>query len=223
MSLELDHAFVTCAFGAPEADVMGKLGFVEGPPNTHPGQGTANRRFFFSNFMLEFLWVANPVEVTSTQTQRTRLWERCSNRALGVNRFGIVFRPAGEGDSPAPFQTWSYCPSYLPAGSAIEIATETTLQEPELFYLSFLRRPGNRPDERRNSAMPMQQVSGLCIGVPNLAELSAASRAAEQSGLLTYFESRNHVLEIVFEGAVGCRIDLRPGLPLVFRGEMVER
>jgi hypothetical protein len=30
---------------------------TEGTPNIHPGQGTANRRFFFRNAMLELLWV----------------------------------------------------------------------------------------------------------------------------------------------------------------------
>jgi hypothetical protein len=36
-SVELDHAFVTCALGAPEADAMVKLGFVEASSNAHPG------------------------------------------------------------------------------------------------------------------------------------------------------------------------------------------
>jgi hypothetical protein len=215
-SVELDHAFVTCAFGAPEANALVRLGLVEGSSNAHLGQGTANRRFFFDNFMLEFLWVTNPAEVTSTQTQRTRLWERCSSRTIGINPFGLVLRPTGENPRP-PFETWSYCPSYLPPGSSIQIATETTLQEPALFYLPFLQGPGNRAAEPTSYQLPLRQVSNLCIGVPDLAGLSVASRLAAKSGLVTYFESPEHVLEIVFEGAEGLRIDLRPGLPFSVR------
>jgi hypothetical protein len=51
VAVELDHAFIACRPGAPEADALLRQGFVEGSPNTHPGQGTANRRFFFDNFM----------------------------------------------------------------------------------------------------------------------------------------------------------------------------
>jgi hypothetical protein len=172
--------------------------------------------------MLEFLWVADVAEATSPQTQRTRLWERCANRALGVNPFGIVFKSTGEGDWRPPFQTWSYCPSYLPAGWAIEIADATTLQEPELFYLPFLRGGRSGAAEPTKHASPLRHLRGLCIGVPDLAGLSVASRSAEAAGLLRYFESPEHVLEMVFDGAVDLRIDFRPGLPLIFRGGMGE-
>jgi hypothetical protein len=35
---------------------------AEGEPNTHPGQGTACRRFFFRNAFLELVWVRDPAE-----------------------------------------------------------------------------------------------------------------------------------------------------------------
>jgi hypothetical protein len=40
---------------APEAERIAAFGLCEGPSNVHPGQGTANRRFFFRNAMLELL------------------------------------------------------------------------------------------------------------------------------------------------------------------------
>jgi Glyoxalase-like domain len=76
MAFELDHLFICTDIGASEADKLVSFGFVEGRSNTHPGQGTANRCFFFHNAMLEFLWVHNPAEAKSTPIQRTRLWER---------------------------------------------------------------------------------------------------------------------------------------------------
>lgn len=62
---EVDHVIIFCDVGAPEADVLLARGLHEGPGNTHPGQGTANRRFFFPNVYLELLWVDHPAEAQS--------------------------------------------------------------------------------------------------------------------------------------------------------------
>jgi len=56
VAFEIDHLYVLASVGAPEADRLLDAGFVEGSRNAHRGQGTANRRFFFSDTMLEFLW-----------------------------------------------------------------------------------------------------------------------------------------------------------------------
>ncbi len=66
MPFELDHFFICTDVGAPAAAALMALGFVEGAPNTHPGQGTANRRFFFDNAMLELLWVHDEAEAGSS-------------------------------------------------------------------------------------------------------------------------------------------------------------
>jgi len=47
LSFAIDHVFVMCSPGAPEAAALIRAGLTEGSANTHPGQGTANRRFFF--------------------------------------------------------------------------------------------------------------------------------------------------------------------------------
>ena len=57
MAPRLHHVFVTTAPGAPEAEALIELGMVEGSSNTHPGQGTANRRFFFEDMGLELLFL----------------------------------------------------------------------------------------------------------------------------------------------------------------------
>jgi hypothetical protein len=121
MALELDHVFVCCSPGAPEADALLHLGLIEGSPNTHPGQGTANRRFFFRNAFLELLWVSEPAEARSEQTRRTKLWERWSRRTSNACPFGFVFRPQGVNAATAPFATWAYCPNYLPSGLEITL------------------------------------------------------------------------------------------------------
>jgi hypothetical protein len=193
------------------------LGFVEGSSNTHPGQGTANRRFYFDNFMLELVWVADPGEARGERTRRTRLWERCERQDRQVSPFGIIFRSTGTPPAPPPFATWSYTPMYLPPGLAMQVAEGTTLYEPELFYLPFLRRPSARHPEPVEHAPLIRRICGLSVGLRGRDVLSTASRCVERDHLVSYFEAPQPLLEIVFEGPPGMRIDLRPELPLVFR------
>lgn len=56
MNLELDHVFIVVEPEAQVVDRLLTLGFQEGPSNTHPVQGTANRRIYFANGMVEFLF-----------------------------------------------------------------------------------------------------------------------------------------------------------------------
>ena len=73
MQVELDHLFVCTAPGAPEAEELVRFGLREGPASRHRGQGTANRRFAFSNAMMEFLWVSAAQEAQSEDPRRTLL------------------------------------------------------------------------------------------------------------------------------------------------------
>src|SRR5215831_2907088 len=92
MRIELDHLFVCTAPGAPEAEKLVQFGLHEGPSNQHPGQGTANRRFFFANAMIELIWVSDAREAQSQNTRRTLLWERSVGREDSASPFGICLR-----------------------------------------------------------------------------------------------------------------------------------
>ncbi len=72
----LDHVFVLARPGAPEADRLVALGLTEGSPATHPGQGTANRRFFLEDGMLELLFGTGEAGVGGALVAPTRLAER---------------------------------------------------------------------------------------------------------------------------------------------------
>jgi hypothetical protein len=76
VQVELDHLFICTAAGAPEAEKRIRFGLSEGTPNDHPGQGTANRRFAFSNAMIELLWVYEPEKAQNQVSTRTMLWDR---------------------------------------------------------------------------------------------------------------------------------------------------
>jgi hypothetical protein len=217
MAIEVDHVFICCSPGAPEADALVRLGLSEGSPNTHPGQGTANRRFFFQNVFLELLWVSSPQEAFSPQTRRTGLWERWSSRESMASPFGIVFRPKAGHTGLAPFATWQYRPQYLPPGLVIEVAENTTLQEPALFYLPFAQRSGPPLYEPLNHRLPVRRVDNIAVGLPAGALLSEPSLKAASASSLRYFPAEQHLLELTFTAADPALFDLRPILPLLFR------
>lgn len=213
MALVIDHVFVACTAGAPEADALLDAGFVEGSRKVHPGQGTANRRFFFDGFMLELLWIADRAEATGERTRRTQLWERCADPASSACPFGVVFRAYG--DASPPFRTWAYRPGYLPAGAVIEFADSTTLEEPALLCVPTLARAAHA--EPRQHRLPFARVRSVAVGVRELATLSPAALAVRRLGLLGYFQSEAPLLRVQFEGADELQVDLRPSLPVVLR------
>lgn len=139
MSLELDHLFVCTKPGAPEAEELVQFGLREGPPNRHPGQGTANRRFAFANAMIELLWVCDPSEAQSEGSRPTLLWERWSGRAGGACPFGICLRPADPRQTDSSFPGCHYRPAYLPDPLFMRLG-EAGVEEPMWVYLDFMRR-----------------------------------------------------------------------------------
>jgi hypothetical protein len=213
--LEIDHVFVCCATGAPEASALLQLGFIEGTRNVHVGQGTANRRFFFENAYLELLWVRDAAEALEDRARETRLWERWLRRDRGASPFGIVFRPGETQDTAAPpFRTWSYRPAYLPSPLAIEMAVETTLEEPELIYLPFAGRAGFPSEPAQRQRLVLTSVT---VGLPARAPPSAAARACEAQALIRYRYGRDHLLDLDFACDTDFVHDLRPALPLRLR------
>jgi hypothetical protein len=216
MATVLDHLFILCDAGAPEAAALTRLGLEEGPPNRHPGQGTACRRFFFPRHYIELLWVENQEEARSDATARTRLWDRWSARPQGGCPFGLVF-VSDAGRSALPFSTWSYAPAYLPEGVTIEIAVDTPLDEPEFFVLPAVTRSSSMPRPEQ-AALPGSTITGLRLPSPAGRPTSAAARWAESTGLLTFEASDAYSLEVTFDHAgAGHLADARPGLPLVLR------
>lgn len=214
---EIDHVFVCCGTGAPEASTLLRLGFVEGTRNVHVGQGTANRRFFFQNAYLELLWVRDAAEAIEVRPREARLWERWLRRDRGASPFGIVFRPTADNDAAekTPFPTWSYRPDYLPPTLTIEMGLGTALEEPELIYLPFAKRSGfpSEPAQRR----PLM-LEAVTVGLPSRSPPSAAARACQSQSLIQYRYEPNHLLDLDFASDGEFLHDLRPTLPLRLRG-----
>ncbi len=220
-AVELDHFFICASAGAPQAERLIELGLTEGASNTHPGQGTACRRFFFANGFLELVWVADAAEAQSPATRRTRLWERWSGRARGASPFGVCVRAAVGQGGAAPFATWEYRPAYLPEPLVIHMgANSETVSEPLLFAFG---RPANSggPSRRQpiEHAAGLRSISRLRISGTWSEPTSPELRALEQScPTVSLASAGEDLMEVEFDNAQqGKSADFRPQLPLVFR------
>jgi hypothetical protein len=219
--LEIDHIYICTETKAPSGDLLKEFGLEEGTPNTHPGQGTASRRFYFHNLMLELLWVESVEEVQSERTKPMRLFERCLLRTSEVSPFGIGFRPTTEKDEVAPFAKWDYQPIYLPDFLSIQVADNTPLSEPMYFYLSFARRQDKVSIEKRQPMehrVPFKEVTSVKIHVNQDVDLSEAAYNLNRLENLSIVKDKEHLIEIVFDNETMNQFrDFRPDLPLLFK------
>jgi Glyoxalase-like domain len=219
MAFELDHLFICTDIGASEADKLVSFGFVEGRSNTHPGQGTANRCFFFHNAMLEFLWVHNPVEAKSTPIQRTRLWDRWFGQDH-VCPIGICLRPTADPDDTVAFPHWAYHPPYLPENMSIAVGTNSDiLTEPMLFQTTFGKRPDRYPAEKAqplDHEIGLREITRVELISPIENNPSPALQAAIDTNQIKLRLGSEYYIELGFDREVhGQQVDFRPGLPLI--------
>ena len=220
MVFEFDHLFIWTDIGAYEAERLVSFGLMEGTSNTHSGQGTTNRRFFFRNAMLEFLWVHDPQEAKSELIRPTRLWERWENRNDGVCPFGICLRPAlGFGNAVA-FSSWAYRPPYLPKALSIEVGKNSdVLTEPWLFQTPFGQRPDQYPVEKSqplDHGIGLREITRVELVSPAANNLSPELQAVVNTKQIKLRQGAEYCVELGFDGEVqGQQADFRPGLPLV--------
>jgi hypothetical protein len=215
MPMELDHLFVCTAPGAPEGERLVQFGLQEGPPNQHPGQGTACRRFPFANAMIELLWVSDAAEAQSDGARRTLLWERWSGREKHASPFGICLRPGDAHTTAPPFPAWEHHPPYLPDPLCLHIG-EAGVEEPMWVYLSFMRR-AQREQWFPGHPAGIREITGLTLITPTPLRSTAAQTIVER-GILATRAGDTSLLEIEFDGNNRKQtVDFRPDLPLVFK------
>ncbi|MEA3412479.1 MAG: VOC family protein [Pseudomonadota bacterium] len=186
--MEVDHLFICVQPGASEAEALKAFGLTEGTHNRHPGQGTANRRFFFHNAMLELLWLDGSGEAMNERTKPTRLWERCARRGQHVSPFGICFRPKNPVTENAPFPVWRYRPTYLPDALSIEIGDGSPLSEPMWFFLSFGQRPDAYPQDRRqplSHKVGLREITAVRLSPLSPEDLSLPALAVVRKGCVS--------------------------------------
>lgn len=221
-AVEPDHIFICTSPGAPIADALVQFGLREGSPNTHPGQGTANRRFFFRNMTLELLWVDDAEQARGMPAGPLHLYERCREDG-NASPFGLAFRPFMSGAAPENpgFPTWKYHPPYLPEPLRILIAADVDVAEPLYFYLPFAGRqdsPDKAGIEPLEHPCGFREVTLIDVRICTQGNLSPAARTIGSLPGISIEKGERHLLEITFDhGIQGRRKDFLPHLPLVFK------
>lgn len=220
MAFELDHLFICTDIGAYEAERLVSFGLVEGTSNTHPGQGTTNRRFFFHNAMLELLWVHAPEEARSELIRPTRLWERWMHRSDSACPFGICLRPRIGSSDTVAFSSWAYHPPYLPKTLSIEVGKNSdVLTEPMLFQTPFGQRPDRYSVEKSQPLdhdIGLREITRVELVSPAASNLSLELQAVIDTNQIKLRLGGDYCMELGFDGELHeQQVDFRPGLPLV--------
>ena len=207
--MNLDHVFILVEPEAKVADRLLKHGFQEGTGNTHPGQGTANRRVYFANGMLEFLWVRDADEANNGPGRDLRFSERAKNPA--ASPFGIIFVP-DNGSSTMPFPGWHYQPDYFPPPNGFHVGINSkNIAEPLCFYFPRKAAGVARAKPVRNS----QTISEIVISTPST-DTEGILGLASQAKRLSVRTGSERLMEITLDGhALGRTEDFRPAMPLI--------
>jgi hypothetical protein len=211
--MTIDHFYFCVSKPEEAAKALLDLGFVEGAPNIHPGQGTANRRFFFQNMMMELLYVINEDELHSERTRVLGLDKQFHN--AGRSSIGILLRPSEDEEGLCPFKSAMYQPEYLPESLYMNIAVGLNEGEPNFIYLSF----AGKPDNRENAS---HILDGTHVSVVSNVKLKTKSKDYSDS-LLSIINASDlemeaggeELLEIELDGSInGKEKDFQPILPL---------
>jgi hypothetical protein len=197
MAYQIHHVFVCTSAGAPEAEALRDAGLIEGSPNTHSGQGTANRRFFFESGFLELLWVHDEREAQSALMAPTKLWNRWAERGRTANPFGICFSSPQGIDSVLPFASWAYRPPYLSEGRYIVFADGLPLSEPEVFALSWPQVQSSPKMEPVEHPLGLHEMRSVSVGLPDPASISDSLSAMRDAGFVKVH--RSGLPELVIE------------------------
>lgn len=210
MALRLDHFFILTGTPEPAADLLREIGMSEGASNTHPGQGSANRRFFCANTTLELLYLRDAAEAENGPGKQLGLAQRLEFDQ--ASPFGLIFRT--DADS-APFPAWAYYPDYLPDGMHFLVgANSADLSEPLCICMpDRLQPPADAPPPEN----PDWRLTGLRVSVPvarpsqTLRRIAACPEASVNPG-------HPHLLELTFNHRQRGRThDFSPCLQLVIR------
>jgi len=208
--LQLDHIFVLSSPGAPEADALLKLGLVEGTANEHPGQGTANRRFFLANTTLEFVFIHNIAEAMNGAGKDLKLVERAIDS--DSSPFGLVTRWVGEEPSP-DYPYWEYQPAYFPEPMCFLVGENIDkFKEPVCICMPPALPLPDRPPTPNNSNWTLTEAQ-LCIPAMSASETLTRYGKCDR---VTLKLGEEHQLKLVFnQGQQGQTVNLLPELPLV--------
>lgn len=215
--MELDHLFLFTHAPGQAAEALRRFGLTEGEPNTHPGQGTTCRRFFFRNAYLELLTVSSEEEIKSPAIASTKLWERSQYQQTGYNPIGLCLR----GNTPVFEEGWRYHPPYLPEGLYINVASNSNHPaEPMLFELPFSNTaPKDYPPGRQqplHHEKGFKEITRVTLTLPITKTLSPSLQKVMTHCPVTVVEGHSYRMEVEFDGGKTRKVqEFTPSLPIV--------
>jgi len=209
VNLELDHVFIIVQPQGKVADLLTALGIAESFGRDHQGQGTSNRRFVFSNAMLEFLWVRDSQEAIHGPGNGLQFTERAADNTCSP--FGIILNRKDKITEEMPFPGWSYQPDYFEAPMAFHVGINAEkLHEPLCIYLPFME-----PKARNVEAGVFRSISHIKIHTTTT-ELSDVLTVSDKADRLSIVYGDQHLMEITFDEHQSSSFkDFRPDLPLI--------
>jgi len=208
--LVLDHFFILVEPGAAEGALLKDIGMTEGPSNSHPGQGTANRRFVFANSMLELLYVRDAAEALAGPGSRLNVVQRTSE--AGASPFGFVVS-GGDETVDLPFAGWRYYPDYFGGDRYFLVADNSDLLTEPLCVM--LPAGIEVPPRDADAGYPFSHVTALRLESPVRSPTSALSSLGQLPGFTLARGGRHRLLVTFNDGRQGRVADLQPRLPLV--------
>lgn len=217
--MDLDHLFLFTNAPEQAAEALHRFGLTEGAPNTHPGQGTACRRFFFNNAYLELLTVSSEEEIKSPAIAPTKLWERSQYPHTSYCPFGLCFRSG----TPIFQEGWHYRPPYLPNDLYINVAPNTDRPtEPMLFELPFSNiAPKDYPPGKQQ---PLQHEKGfseitkVTLNLPSTKDLSPSLQNVINHSPVVIVQGTDYLVDLEFDyGKQGKLHNYSPLMPLTIR------
>lgn len=209
MTLRLHHFFILTDRPTETGNLLVSMGLKESFSRDHKGQGTSNRRFEFTNGMLELLYVRDRNEAENGPAGDLRFVDRV--KSATASPFGLIFNQTNGTGLGLPFSGWTYQLDYLKAPNAFHIGDSSEiLEEPLCFYAPFF----GTPDESQGT-QEFNTIKNVKISVARklLSETLHSLKAVDGLEIETGDE---HVLRLTLVGA-GDRPswDLRPDLPVI--------
>ena len=211
MTMFLDHAFILTEPDAPEAQRLSALGLREGNSNTHPGQGTSNRRFFLDNFTIELLFVNDSDEAANGAGKRLGILTRSTD--TNASPFRIVVRVKDVETIP-DFPSWKFFPDYFPDDWCFYVGENSDqIEEPLCICMPpSLPKSHGVPDQYAN---PDWRLTELIIQVPVREFSSTLSKFVSIKNVTVNSVNSHQMTKKFNDGAAGRSVDLLPELPLI--------
>lgn len=193
--MEIHHIFIFTRDGHKVADELVASGFKDGSSRNHPGQGTANRKFYFRNFYLEILWVQDPETFYSTAVSASGLGERYELKG-NYSPFGLCLERCEE-TAPLFAKAFAYRPPYLQEGQKIEVLRN--VDQPGLpwtFRLPFQSKPSSEPLYHPNG---IRKLTAANFHYKTEGEENSFLRFFQQQENLGFFPAEKNFLRLQFD------------------------